>query len=143
MEAESPANCFTSFSRSLPLLSGRSPGLAGRGGARVAGGLSHHRGPLRPPKASTRPQSAPRQRRVLAGAGGRCTEGGRPLPLFTESSPGLGQGPRLPGPGPLPLRGASRAVRERPVLWTIPEAGLGGQGPSKGPASVFLSKVQK
>lgn len=45
--------------------------------------------------------------------------------------------------GPLPLKGASPAVRERLVVCTIPDAGLGGPGPSKRPAFVFLSKVKK
>lgn len=100
-------------------------------------------GPFTPSKGIHTP--AVRAPPAASSGGGRgAVHGGRPAaPALHGVLSGAGSGAEAPGPGPLPLRGASRAARERPVLWTIPEAGLGGQGPSKGPASVFLSKVQK
>lgn len=68
-------------------------------------------------------------------AAGRSCSSPSPLPA--------GSGHRVPGPGPLPLRGASPAVRERMGACTIPGAGLGGPGPSKDLAFVFLNKVKK
>ena len=93
--------------------------------------------PFTPSKGIHTPALCAPQRRVPAG--GRSGQGGRPFPPHPVLS-GPAQGPSFPMPGPLSLKGACPAARERTGICTIPEAGLGGLGPSQDPAFVFLSK---
>lgn len=132
MKSGTPSDRFRSFSKSLVLCI--RTGLAWRD-AREWRSVPSQETPSRPPKATTFPQSVP-----LLTASSDWGEGwaGKATGHFCSS-----QSPLLAGSGPLPLKGASPAMRERMVVCPIPEAGLGGPRSSKRPAFVFLSKVKK
>lgn len=131
-----PSSCSRSSPKSLPPLSGPGSGLVEKGarGLEIAS-IPETSSP--PPKTPSPPQSVPPNGEFWPGGG---VGDGPPL-LSAESPRGLVRGRSSPSPGPLPLKDASPAAKERMLIFTIPKPSLGGLGPSKRLDFVFLNKI--